>query len=63
MRGEGEMPGGISCWILGALFALGFTVLAVKLEHVQIDDTADAGARLAGQSVRRVRTDREEHTV
>ena len=56
MRGEGEMPGGISCWILGALFALGFTVLAVKLEHVQIDDTADAGARLAGQSVRRVRT-------
>ena len=57
MRNEtAPIPGGIACWVAGALFALGFIVLAVKLEHVQIDGTSDAGARLAGQSVRRVRT-------
>ena len=57
MRNEtAPIPGGVACWVLGAIFALGFTVLAVKLEHVQIDDSSDAGARLAGQSVRRVRT-------
>lgn len=56
MRNELELPGGFACWIMAALFALGFLVLAVKLEHVQLDATADASARLAGQSVRRVRT-------
>ncbi len=56
MRNELEIPGGIACWIMAVLFAVGFLVLAVKLEHVQLDSAADANARLAGQSVRRIKT-------
>ena len=56
MRNELELPGGIACWVLAALFALGFVTLAVKLEHVQLDSSADASARLVGQSVRRIKT-------
>ncbi|MGN0854661.1 MAG: penicillin-binding transpeptidase domain-containing protein [Kiritimatiellia bacterium] len=56
MRNELEMPGGIACWVMAALFALGFLVLAVKLEHVQLDGAAGADEKLQGQSVRCVRT-------
>ena len=46
----------LSCWVTAAVFALGLTVLAVRLRDVQIVESADYSYASSRQSVRRVQT-------
>jgi len=56
VRADFDMAGGPSCWIAALVFLVGFLVLAVKLESVQIESAADSRRKMAVQSERRVQT-------
>ena len=48
--------GGLACWVVAAIFAVGFVHLVVNLREVQVTEAADYNYASTRQSVRRVQT-------
>lgn len=53
----------VSCLVVALLFLVGFTVLALRLREVQVEESADYNYANARQSVRRVQTDGERGRI